>query len=175
MLSLASTTAMRRRFCTVFVSIKTIKHHVVSMMDEGKYGALLREAGVQVFCLSMPRGRVTLGGLWRLLRQIHPQVVQTWMYHADLVGGVIARFAGVRQAFWGIRHSTLDVEKSRRSTIWVARLCARITSQIPLTIICYAQKALEVHRDPGYAADKLQVISNGYDLTHFNIDGGAHV
>lgn len=167
--------AVLYRLC---VNDKTIKHHVVSMMDEGKYGSLLRKAGVPVFCMNMPRGRVTFGGLWqlwRLLRQIRPQVVQTWMYHADLVGGVVARFAGVRQVFWGIRHSTLDIEKSRRSTIWVAKLCARISSRVPSTIICCAQKALEVHRDLGYAADKLRVIPNGYDLVRFGIDREARV
>lgn len=167
--------AVLYRLC---VNDKTIKHHVVSMMDEGKYGALLREAGVQVFCLSMPRGRVTLGGLWRLwrlLRQVRPQVVQTWMYHADLVGGVIARLAGVKRVLWGVHHSTLDAEQSRRSTIWVARLCAHISSWAPSTIICCAQKALEMHRDLGYAADKLQVIPNGYDLVRFGIDRGARV
>lgn len=167
--------AVLYRLC---VNDKTIKHHVVSMMDEGKYGLLLREAGVTVFCMNMPRGQVTFGGLWqlwRLLRQIRPQVVQTWMYHADLVGGVVARFAGVRQVFWGIRHSTLDIEKSRRSTIWVAKLCARISSRVPSTIICCAQKALEVHRDLGYAADKLRVIPNGYDLVRFGIDREARV
>jgi glycosyltransferase involved in cell wall biosynthesis len=149
------------------------KHHVISLMDDGKYGPLLREAGVPVSCLYMPQGRITAGGLWQLwqlLRQARPQVVQTWMYHADLIGGVIARLAGVKQVYWGIRHSTLDKEQSKRSTIWVARLCARISSRIPSAIICCAQKALEVHRDLGYAADKLQVIPNGYDLVRFNID-----
>ena len=163
------------RLCT---SDKTVKHYVVSLMDEGKYGSLLRAAGVQVSCLSMPRGRVTASGLWQLwqlLRQVRPQVVQTWMYHADLIGGVIARLAGVKRVFWGIHHTMLDTERSKRSTIWVARLCARISSGVPSTIICCAQKALEVHRDLGYAADKLQVISNGYDLVRFCIDGEARV
>ncbi len=131
-----------------------------------------------VFCLNMPRGRITLSGvwkLWRLLRQIHPQTVQTWMYHADLIGGVIARLAGVKRVLWGIHHTTLDAEKSRRSTIWVARWCARISFWVPSTIICCAQKALEVHRELGYAAEKLRVIPNGYDLVRFRVDEDACV
>lgn len=162
--------AVLYRLCT---NDNTEKHHVISLMDEGKYGPLLRKAGVSVSCLYMPRGRVTPGGLWRLwqlLRQTRPQVVQTWMYHADLIGGVVARLAGIRQVCWGIHHSTLDVEKSRRSTIRVAGLCARISSWVPSVIVCCAQEALEVHRDLGYAANKLQMIPNGYDLVRFNID-----
>lgn len=167
--------AVLYRLCS---SDKAVEHYVISLMDEGKYGALLREAGVQVSCLSMPRGRVTLSGLWRLwrlLRQIRPQAVQTWMYHADLIGGVIARLASVKRVFWGIHHTTLDAEKSRCSTIWVARLCARISSRVPSTIICCAQKALEVHRELGYAAEKLRVIPNGYDLVRFSTDAAARV
>lgn len=167
--------AVLYRLCS---SDKAAQHHVISLMNEGKYGPLLREAGVDVFCLNMPRGQVTVGGLWqlwRLLRQVRPQVVQTWMYHADLIGGVIARLAGVKRVLWGIHHTTLDAEKSRRSTIWVARLCARISFWVPSTIICCAQKALEVHRELGYAAEKLQVIPNGYDLTRFRVDEDARV
>ncbi|MCC6917108.1 glycosyltransferase [Nitrosomonas sp.] len=165
--------AVLYRLCS---SDQAVKHHVISLMDEGKYGSLLCRAGVEVSCLNMPRGRVTAGGLWqlwRLLRQSRPQAVQTWMYHADLVGGVIARLTGIRQVFWGVHHTALDTGQSRRSTIRVAGLCARISARVPSAIICCAQKALEVHRNLGYAPEKLRVIPNGYDLVRFRVDGAA--
>ena len=79
-------------------------HTVISLMDDGKYGALLREIGVAVYCLNMPQGRVTITGVWRcwlLLRSLNVNLIQTWMYHADLMGGVLGRLAGFKKIIWG--------------------------------------------------------------------------
>lgn len=152
------------------------RHHVISLMDEGKYGPLLREAGARVTCLNMPRGRLTLRGLWRLwrvLRTGRPGVVQTWMYHGDLAGGVIARLAGVPRICWGIHNTTLEPGKSSRSTIWIASINARLSRWVPQAIVCCAERAREVHAALGYAAEKMVVIPNGYDLERFKPDRGA--
>jgi len=149
------------------------KHHVISLINDGKYGTLLREVGVAVTCINMPQGRMTLIGLWRLwcaLRSQKPDVVQTWMYHADLIGGVIARLAGVKRVFWNVRNTTLSIEHTRKTTIMVAWLCARISSWVPDAIVFCAQRALEVHRDLGYAKDKLCLIHNGYELKRFAVN-----
>lgn len=152
------------------------QYHVISLMSDGKYGPLLREVGATVTCLNIPQGRVTLGGLWRLwcvLRSKKPDVVQTWMYHADLIGGVMARIAGVKRVFWNIRNTTPDANHTTKSTILVVRLCARLSSWVPEAIACCAQRSLEGHRDLGYAADKLLVIPNGYDLSRFAVNVAA--
>lgn len=149
---------------------KKYKHSVISLMDMGKYGPLLEKEGIKVYCLNMPQGRVTFSGLrqlYSLLKSTKPDVVQTWMYHADLIGGVIARLAGIKNVFWNIRHSVLEKGKSKRSTIFIARLCAFFSLFIPKQIICCANKALEVHADKGYQCKKMVVIGNGYELDKF--------
>jgi glycosyltransferase involved in cell wall biosynthesis len=149
------------------------RHYVITLMNEGKYGPQLREAGVTVYCLDMKQGRIKMSSLlhlWRILNRERPEIVQTWMYHADLVGGVVAKLAGVGRVFWGIRHTTLEPGKSKRGTIYVSRLCALLSHWVPSKIVCCANKAAEVHANLGYAQQKLVVIQNGYDIERFCSD-----
>lgn len=148
-------------------------HVVISLMDEGKYGPVLRAAGIKVYCLGMRSGKPSLILFWRLIRFIRletPCVVQTWMYHADFFGGIAAKVAGVDKVFWGIRHSTLEKGTAKKSTIFIAKLCAFLSRSVPEKIVCCAQKALVVHRDLGYENEKLLVIPNGYNLSTFKPD-----
>jgi len=155
------------RLCTYD---KVHKHIVVSLIDAGKYGPLLQEKGIVVYSLNMPVGRVTISGLlnlYKLIKIHNPDIVQTWMYHADLIGGVVAKLAGIRTVLWNIRHSTLETGKSKRTTLLVAKLCAWLSHFLPEKIICCAHKAQKVHSTLGYDSTKMAVISNGYDLGMF--------
>lgn len=152
------------------------QHTVISLMDEGKYGPLLEQAGIAVHCLYLPRGRLRLGALfrlWQLSRQLRPDVVQTWMYHGDFVGGVMARLAGVRNVVWGIHNTTLEPGKSRWTTIVIARVSAWLSHWIPKRIAVCAQRAVEVHRSLGYDAVRMRVIPNGYNLSRFKPDSSS--
>ena len=149
---------------------RSARHVVVSLMDEGKYGPMLTKDGAQVVCLNMPRGRLTIGGLWRLwrlLKDMRPGIVQTWMYHADFVGGLLARMAGVRRVCWGVHHTTLEPGSSSRRTAMIAAVNARLSRWVPHCIVCCAEKAEKVHVGIGYTKDKMVVIPNGYDFKKF--------
>ncbi|MCY1207886.1 putative glycosyltransferase EpsF [compost metagenome] len=153
-----------------------VEHTVVSLTDEGIYGERLRAAGVAVHALGMKRGRVSLGGfmaLRGLISRTRPDAVQTWMYHADLIGGLAARLAGVRAIAWGIRNSGEHLERSSRSARLVLRACALLSGSVPKAIVCAAQKAAERHADKGYRRERLVVISNGYDLSRYAPDNAA--
>lgn len=148
-------------------------HHVISLGEGGKYAALLDKAGVPVTSLGMPPGRVTFAGLhtmWRAIRQIRPDVVQTWMYHANLLGGLVARLSGQRNICWGIRQTALHPGAISRQTILVSRLSARLSRWIPRLIICCAEEARKAHGEEGYDPARMLVIPNGYDFSAFQPD-----
>lgn len=151
------------------------EHICISLMDEGKYGQLLNKNGVKVYCLNFSSNRISLLGLRRLfkiLRKSKPDVVQTWMYHADFLGGVIARIAGIKNVIWGVHHTNLTRGETKFSTILIARINVVLSKFIPRKIIYCAQKARQVQESIGYNREIGVVVNNGYNLNDFypNLD-----
>lgn len=149
-------------------------HEVVALMDQGVYGERLASAGVPVHCLGMSRGSFSLGAmnrLYRLVRSLRPEVVQTWMYHADLMGGVAARSAGAK-VVWGIR-GPFNRALTSLSTRVVVGLCAVLSRSLPSAIVCNSRHAAANHVAAGYAARKLVNIPNGYPLDVFEPNAPA--
>jgi len=145
-------------------------HHVVSLSGAGKYGPMLEALGVPVTTLNMSSNRpspLAFFCLVRLLRREKPDVVQTWMCHCDLFGGLAARAAGIRSVVWGIHHTTLELGKSKKTTIWIAKLLAKLSWWLPAKIVVCAQRAMDVHEALGYDRSKMRFIPNGYDLADF--------
>lgn len=141
-------------------------HEIISLTDAGFYRDSLVAAGIRVHTLDMPRGKISvaaLPSLWRLIRSTRPDVVQTWMYHADLVGGLLARMAGIRAVVWGIRAGDAPMHV-RKSVRIVVGLCALLSRFIPSRIVCNSYTGSRVHQQLRYAAKKIVVIPNGYDV-----------
>jgi glycosyltransferase involved in cell wall biosynthesis len=152
------------------------RHCVISMGDEGVFGPRLRAAGIAVYTLDMKTPVGALKGLWRmhsLLRKLKPDVVQTWMYHADLIGGLVARLAGIKAVSWGIRNSGADLHKSSRSAKVLSWLCAHTSRLLPGVIVACAENASQRHQQWGYRGDRMLVIPNGYDLSCWRPDPQA--
>ena len=159
--------AVLYRLCTHDAQIE---HHVVSLGGEGKYGPLLKKAGLRVTYLNMPRGRLTFQGvfkLWKIIRITRPKAIQTWMYHANLLGGFLARLAGCSNLVWGIRQTELNPEQSSLLTRIINKISAVVSGKVPRAIVCCAERAAEHHIKCGYDFSKITVIPNGYDFTQF--------
>jgi glycosyltransferase involved in cell wall biosynthesis len=146
-----------------------VRHAVVSLMGDGTYGPKLRSEDIAVTTLGMRQGvpnPAAMPRLLRLVRREHPDVLHTWMYHADLSGGVVGRIAGI-PVVWGIHYADGDPRAVKPMTRWIRAACARLSGIIPARIVCCAESARRSHAALGYRADRLVVIPNGFAVERF--------
>jgi len=107
------------------------------------------------------------------IRESKPDVIHTWMYHANLVGVLAARLAGNVPVVWGIHNSALDPRINKRRTMLVNRVCAFLSRRFPARIVCCSEASLRIHGSLGYCAEKMVVIPNGFDLEKIKPDPDA--
>jgi glycosyltransferase involved in cell wall biosynthesis len=143
----------------------------LSLTGPGPVGERIKDLGIPTSHVGMKHGvpnPLAIARLARILRKNPPDLLQTWMYHADLAGGMAARLSRRRfPVVWGIRNSTLDPQGSKKGTLWTARMCGRLARWLPDKIVSCSAVAAEVHLDWGYDAERMTVIPNGFDLELF--------
>lgn len=135
----------------------------------------LQESGVPFFSLQMRRGVPSAAATARLVslvRQLRPQIMQTWMYHADLLGTVVSRIAPVQFLAWNLRCSALTINDQRRRSKLLVRLLARL-SRLPHVVLANSQAGIDYHRSIGYSPKKWAYIPNSLDTSAFRQDSDA--
>lgn len=150
--------------CNLVASSYTdVNHRVIAMLDGGSQVEVLRSHGVPVRTLGMESaaGRVaSLLTLPKLIRTQKPDIVQTWMYHADLAGLIAKALIGAK-VVWNVRsavHLGLDSH--------LTRLCARL-SRLPDAVVVNSAVGMRVHAERGYQPRRWALIGNGFDTAVF--------
>jgi len=148
---------------------------VISMTDIGVVGQRLISAGIPVRALGMRRGRVSVGALRKLvasLRRSRPDVLQTWLYHADLAGLIAGSLAGVRSLAWNVRCSTLDMRDHSALLRATVRVLATL-SRVPAVVVSNSIAGKDAHEAIGYRPRRWCVIPNGLDVDRFRPSAAA--
>jgi glycosyltransferase involved in cell wall biosynthesis len=160
----------------VALARRGFESQVVSLADLGPVGRDLAGVGITVEALNLnPKtpNPLRMLRLVSLIRRHRTTAVQTWMYHADLVGGLAARVAGDMPCVWNIRNLDLSPGHTPRTTRWTVRACALLSSRLPQRIVCNSQLAATFHVELGYSADKIVIIPNGVNTQRFRPDASA--
>ncbi len=143
---------------------------VVSMTDAGTIGRRIAESGIQLETLRMRRGAADPRGLLRLhriLRRHRPAILQTWLYHADLLGLAAQRLS--RDApllLWNIRCTELV---GTGAVLALLRRC----SSLPRAIIFNSDAGRRYHQRLGYRPKRWELLPNGFDTAALRPDSAA--
>ena len=119
----------------------------------------LREAGIPVHflgatgVLSVFR---TLRRLWQALRREPPTIVQSFLFHADVIATVAARLAGIVNIYIGVR-------VAERRYPWRLRLERRMMRWWVRRCVCVSRGVADFSISNGFPADHVVVIPNGIE------------
>jgi glycosyltransferase involved in cell wall biosynthesis len=144
---------------------------VVSMTGLGTVGPLLTSAGIGLHALGMRRGVADLRGLARLagiLREARPDILQTWLYHADLLGTVARLVVPECALMWNVQCAeSIDADVVRRLLIW--------RSPKPDAVVVNSLAGKRFHERLGYRPRRWEHIPNGCDTNVFRFDAEARL
>jgi len=151
---------------------------VITLIGGDSLKAKVENLGIEVYSLGMTRSYPSIAAtirLAKLLRQHPPDIVQTWMYHSDLMGGLIAKLLTKAPIVWNLQASNIVNHPDNKVTLLTIKLCSLLSSLIPARIISCSEVACRLHADVGYDSKKLLPIPNGVELINFQPDEAARI
>ena len=146
------------------------EHMVISLRGKGKYGELLTNQGVKVLTLNMKPKKFSIFAflkLIKILKNENADIIQTWLYHADFLGGIAARLAGKKNLIWNIRHSDFNKKYTKKSLVILIKILSKLSYFLPKKIISCSKNSIKLHTNIGYQSNKMNYVPNGYDLQMF--------
>ncbi|MGH7128302.1 MAG: glycosyltransferase, partial [Planctomycetaceae bacterium] len=156
--------------------------HAIALTRGGPYADVLRAAGVPVTVLRK-RWKFDPLALWRLRRlltELRPDILHTWLFAANAYGRIVAGRNDSLKVI--VSERCVDTWKSGWQLALDRRQIARTTR-----LVANSQSVAGFYRELGMPAERIAVIPNGVellDLTHmdrdarlaeFNVPAGAKI
>lgn len=141
------------------------EHFVISLRFDEFYFKKFRTANIDVKVVFKSTFFSLFGvyKLFRLIKDCRPDLIQTWMFHSNLLGGLIGRIAGVKKIFWSIR-GPYNKELYGFSTKLIIYLCYLVTNIIPKKVIYNSYYSMNSFNSNFKISKKNIVIHNGFTI-----------
>lgn len=153
------------------------QHEVISFGDLDDFGPRFQEAGIPVHALGLTRRTLLTQGKKSVLDVVQtsqPDVIQTWMYHANAFAGWWLYRAGYGdKIIWNIRNSGMQRQEFSKISRLSIRLGAWLSRWVPSAIVSCAHSAVKQHQRLGFKGPNMQVIANGVDTEQWHPDEEA--
>ena len=128
----------------------------------------LRNSGNgKVGVLSYIKGCSELFKIPIIIKRESPDILHTWMYHSDIIGGLIGRLLGI-PVIWGIFLSNLDNRFYKPSTNLIIRIAGKLAKYLPEKIVSCTRAGIYRHNSIGYPINNIEHIPIGVDSTLYS-------
>tara|TARA_Y100001978_G_scaffold74466_1_gene66731 strand:+ start:10521 stop:11648 length:1128 start_codon:yes stop_codon:yes gene_type:complete len=150
------------------------QHKIISLIDDKTQIEDFDKERFEIIFLNfnkIPFGPIN--GIFRLFRILlldNSDVIQTWLYHADLFGGLIAKLNLKKNVIWNIRNCNID-SNTKFTTKLIVFILSKLSRIVPSKIIFNSRKSMLKHCESfGYTNKKSILIHNGFDTEKYHIN-----
>tara|TARA_B100000212_G_scaffold195672_1_gene147650 strand:+ start:5382 stop:6524 length:1143 start_codon:yes stop_codon:yes gene_type:complete len=140
---------------------------LISLTNDGFYGNKLRERGFKIYSLKMKKNIflfLKIFEIFKIISKHKPEIVHTWLYHANLIGGLIARIIGIKKIIWSIHH---DYEEPNFLIALEMKILILLSYFLPQKVVFCSLSSKFNHINKGYKESSSIVIKNGVSLDIF--------
>lgn len=143
---------------------------VISLTDCGPIGSRIKALGVPVYSMEISKNLllpIRLCRFIKLVSKLKPNLIQGWMYHANLAALFASWFITRKVPFiWNIRHTPYKLKDEKRLTAFLIHLSAILSSR-PTMILYNSHISACRHKLLGFSDKHQLVIPNGFDCNYF--------
>lgn len=133
---------------------------VINLGGEEPLAQVLRQKGLEVRCLGVAKRKPiqAIGKLVKALKELKPELLQCFMFHANVAGRLAAQMAGVRWVLGGLR--VAEHQKSWHLVV------DRLTNWMSCGSVCVSEGVKRFSKEyGGLPENRLVVIPNGVDTS----------
>ena len=144
---------------------------VFSLQGKGELSVEIEKLGIPIFYFGIFRKRDFVFKFLKLMLAIikfKPDLVQTWLYQSNIIGGVATKIVSSSKIIWSLHATILKPGLTKKSTKFIIKLSSILSGFIPDKIICCSHSSYNDHKVIGFKENKMIVIPNGINTTEYN-------
>ena len=141
------------------------QHVVVSLSSPDYFFGKIQMLSVRLYQMDF-RNKFLVEALRlrNVIRNEKPDVIHTWMYHANIIGGVLGKMLGIKNIVLGVHHANPKSFKRLTITHAVVFLNRILSYWVPGNILYPGLACAKLHEDFGFDKTKSVVVHNGFDM-----------
>ncbi len=102
-----------------------------------------------------------------LIRSLKPDIIQSWLYHADFTASFLGLFFKNIPILWTVHHASYSLKYESFHSKLIVYLLSKLSNYLPIKIIYCSKYSFDVHKKLGYSKSKSKIVMNGIDMNKF--------
>ena len=146
---------------------KYFEHQVICLNSGGHVTNEIKKLNIKIYFLELNKkifiGLINCFFILNKFKNKENIIIQTWLPHSDLIGGLISKFCGYKKIIWNIRISNFTKNSFKIRTLIIILINSLLSYFIPTKIISCSLAGIDAHKKLGYNKKIFHLIHNGFD------------